>query len=78
MTKKELLDLILMANKAEEDMVANLAKNMTASLEWFKGTKEEAAILRDGLKKISKESASHADMLAALRKKIEKDGKDVY
>ena len=78
MTKQELLDLIIMANKAEEDMVANLANNLTSALEWFKGSKEEAAVLKNGLKKISKESASHANMLAALQKKIEKDGKDVY
>lgn len=78
MTKQELLDLIIMANKAEEDMVAKLAKNLAAALEWFKGSDEEAQIIRDGLKKISKESSGHADMLAALRRKIEKEGKDVY
>lgn len=78
MKKKELLDLIILANKAEEEMVGNLAKQLSSALEWFQGTKEETEMLRDGLYKLQKESMTHAGLLEALRKKIEKEGKDVY
>ncbi len=78
MKKSELLNLIVMANKAEEDMVSNVAKNLASALEWFKGTKEERALLEDGLKKIEDESLRHAKMLNAMRDYVLKENKDVY
>ncbi len=78
MKKQELIDLIVMANDAEEQMISNLASHLDASLEWFKGTDEEREKLRAGLLQLRHESETHAHLLDSLKKHVMKKGKDVY
>jgi hypothetical protein len=78
MKKNELLELIDMANDAEEQMITNLAGHIEAALEWFKGTPEEREKLRDVLIRLKVESKKHAHLLTCLKKHVQKKGKDVY
>lgn len=78
MKKQELIDLIIMAKDAEEQMISNLASHLDAALEWFQGPDKERKKLHANLLQLRRESEIHAHLLESLEKHVMKRGKDVY
>ena len=78
MKKSDLLKLIERAIEAEDKMAEHTANNVASALQWYDCSEAERRKIKSMLATIASDSRSHAETLAALKLKVEKDAKEKY
>lgn len=78
MKREALLELLDRANRAEEESVAVLSKHVRAAMAFSPYSAKERARAIEILERLHQESILHHRIVNGLRRRIERERRDVY